>query len=305
MTEDGFRRVWNVASDEAISSLVYRYPEKEYETWLGHFGCPIGISYGYPTELLDRVAAGLISYQMRMSLQTALKYAQRADRQKDPIPRFDRLFQTTSDLLDRKCNDFFTGDRPSVAGQYEGYIHAELFLWRTLSAFKASRVLINRGFLAEPAAVLRGALEQIAWCYAVSLGGKVSQLEHREPSNCIGQLRHFSPSAGRLYGLLSNLTHLDFDAQKHFVTMKDGYLGLTFQSTEFKLYGVLCHMLVARIYGQLVREIAKFYRRQFDLRVGPVPNFKLLFELLFDAGTRVFEGQSDEIVDRLIAARRA
>jgi hypothetical protein len=57
------------------------------------------------------------------------------------------------------------------------------------------------------------------------------------------------PESARLYGILSNLTHMDFEAQKHFVSAKGEYLGITFQSTEFKLYGVLTYHLVVGIYG--------------------------------------------------------
>lgn len=258
-----FRRLWSVAAEEKVNALVYRFPDKDYESWLGGFGYKNGIDFTYPDTLLDRVAAGIISYQARMSLQTALKYAQKGESRLDRLPRFDRLFQVVSDLFLSKFDDFFRLDRPTLADPHGSYVHAELFLWRTLSAFKGARTLINRGFLAEPAAVLRTALEQVAWCYAVSINADAGQLEHRDPPKCIAQLRKFRPGSARLYGLLSNLGHMDFDAQKHFVSAKGDFLGITFQSTEFKAYGVLCYLLVMALYSEVARQIIAFYRRDY------------------------------------------
>lgn len=245
-----------------------RYPDKQYQTWLGGEFVRIGIDYNYDRHLLDKISAGLVSHFGDFSFSSALKILKnKRQRDQSPIPRFEQIFDAVERRFRSTSLKFLKENRPDnvIADENVGVIHAELFLLRLLSSFIAVRRLLNWGFFSEPLTILRGNLEQLAWIYAVGIDFDQKQLENPNPSKCIGAFKRCFPAAGYLYGALSRFSHMDFEAQKHFIIDSEPGAGVMQQSIEFKFFGLLFYSFLLIAYQYVCRDIRKFYSERCGL----------------------------------------
>ena len=118
---------------------------------------------------------------------------------------------------------------------------------RALSSLAATRRLINWGYFSEPLTILRSSLEELAWAYAVGSVFDKKQLDKPTPSKCIGIFKDRFPAAGHLYGALSRFSHMEFEAQKHFV-LNSVPGGIMAQSIEFKFSRIVLYLCQEYIY---------------------------------------------------------
>lgn len=245
-----------------------RYPDKQYQTWLGGDLVRIGIDYHYDDRLLHNISAGIISHFADLSLSAALKIARENQRiDPSPIPHFEQIFDRVERRFHLISLQFLGEPRPknAIANEHSGVMHAELFLARLLSSFIAARRLINWGFFSEPLTILRSSLEQLAWTFAVGVNFDQRQLENPNPSKCIGAFKARFPAAGPLYGALSRFSHMDFEAQKHFVIANKRGAGVMQQSIEFKFFGLLFYSFLQVAYQYVCRDLRKFYSERYGL----------------------------------------
>jgi hypothetical protein len=262
------QRIHATASTEFFTKFVLRYPDKQYQTWLGGDVARIGIDFDYDSTLLDKISAGIVSHFGRYSLPSALKIVKESP-QEHPS-RIEQVFDSVESHLHSTSLNFLMATRPDTIGEeHNGVIHAEIFLLRLLSSFIAARRLINWGYLCEPLAILRSSLEQLAWAYAVGVNFDSKQLDNPNPPKCVGILKVRFPAAGRLYGALSRFSHMDFEGQKHFVLSSanlDSHAGVMVQSIEFKFFGLLFYSFLLVAYQFVCRDISKFYLEKYGLR---------------------------------------
>src|SRR5581483_11091221 len=219
-----------------------------------------------------KVAAAIVSHFGDFSFSSALKILNRHHRKKEPsLPRFEQIFDHVENYFRSTSLAFLQGKRPTnIAEEYSGVIHAELFLLRLLSSFVAARRLMNWGFFSEPLTILRSSLEQLAWAYAVGVNFDKKQLDNPNPSKCVGIYKVRFPAAGQLYGALSRFSHMDFEAQKHFVlapTKPSGGAGVMQQSIEFKFFGLLFYAFLLIAYQIVCRDLREFYLKNYGLEL--------------------------------------
>ena len=250
---------------------MLRYPDKQYQTWVGGEHIRLGTDFDYDDELLKKVAAAVVSHFGDFSFSSALRILKAHKRKrKSLLPRFEQLFDVVESRFHATSLRFLKADRPNdIEEQYNGVVHAELFLLRLLSSFVAARRLINWGFFSEPLTILRSSLEQLAWCYAVGVNFDKKQLENPNPSKCIGIFKARFQSAGQLYGALSRFSHMDFEGQKHFVlsvtdTFPNG--GVMHQSIEFKFFGLMFYSLLLIAYQAVCRDLRSFYLEKHGMK---------------------------------------
>jgi len=264
------KRIHSTASSEFFSNFVLRYPDKQYQTWLGNDQVRVGVDFDYDNHLQENVAAGVISHLTDMSLPTALKYAKRTqDLDTSSIPRFELLFDKVERRFHSTSLRFLSESRQrcTLAEEHQGIMHAELFLLRTLSSFTAARRLINWGYLSEPLAILRSILEEMAWAYAVGVIFDQKQLSKPNPSKCIGAFKARFSAAGLLYGALSRFSHMEFEAQKHFVAIDQANTGVMERSIEFKFFGLLFFSFLLVAHQYVCRDLQRFYAEQHGMQI--------------------------------------
>ena len=205
-----------------------------------------------------------------MSLPTALKYAKRSQGlDASSIPRFEQLFDKVERRFHSTSLRFLTESRQhrALAEEHQGIMHAELFLLRALSSLTAARRLINWGYLSEPLTILRSTLEELAWAYAVGVIFDQKQLSKPNPSKCIGAFKARFSAAGLLYGVLSRFSHMEFEAQKHFVAIDQPNTGVMERSIEFKFFGLLFFSFLLVAYQYACRDLQRFYAEQHGLQI--------------------------------------
>lgn len=88
-----------------------------------------------------------------------------------------------------------------------GLFAATVALIRLEGSFRAAVLLNRHGFFLEAAGILRLILEQLAWAHSIHRidGDSFFKVQ---PDRCISNLKSIAPYAGRLYGALSDWTHI-------------------------------------------------------------------------------------------------
>lgn len=266
----------NAAADpKFFNQFVRRYPDKQYQTWLGAHYTMVGVDYTYEKELQDRIFAGMANYFFGYSFTSAMKLTKDKPRSNE-IPPFEQKFDSVELAFYSTSKAFLQAERPrDLLDGHELVKHAELFLLRLLTSLQAARRLINWGYLAEPLTILRSVLEQLSWTYAVGITLDQRQLDKPQPSKCIGAFRDRFAAAGHLYGALSRFSHMDFEGQKHFVAASDLHTGVMEQSTEFKFFGLIFYAYLLIAFQYVCRDLQEFYlkhyQRHYFLRNAVLP----------------------------------
>ena len=260
------KRIHATANTDFFKEFVFRYPDKQYETWLGAHFTQVGIDYGYEKDLQDKIFAGISNHFFGMSFSKSLALVKNQE-QRDAIPRLERVFDTVEAAFYTTSSAFLQEKRPeNIKEGQDGIVNAELFLLRLLTSLQAARRLINWGYFSEPLTILRSSLEQLAWAYAVGVKLDLKQLDKPQASKCIGQLKERIPSTGSLYGALSHFSHMNFEAQKHFVAKGQEGAGVMQQSIEFKLFGLLFYSYLLICFQYVCRDLQIIYDRDYRIR---------------------------------------
>jgi len=263
------KRIHATVAAEFFQTFVLKYPDKQYQTWLGGHQVRIGTDFNYDNRLLERVAAAIVSHFGDFSFPSALRILKDNPQSQPAIPRFEQLFDAIESRFQSTSLSFLQEGRlhTKLSDEHAGVIHAELFLLRLLSSLVAARRLLNWGFFSEPLTVLRSNLEELAWAYAVGVKFDRKQLSAPNPSKCIGSFKERFPAAGHLYGSLSKFSHMEFGAQKHFVLHATAGRGpgVMGQSIEFKFFGMLFYSFVLIAYQYVCRDLRKFYKENYGL----------------------------------------
>jgi hypothetical protein len=298
----GRQRIHGTASPEFFQSFVLRYQDKQYQTSLGRHWTNVGIDHGHDEQLKKKIAAAIASHFGDISFSSALKILNERSRPEEltGIPRFEKLVDSAEALFHSSSLNFLQQARPdnTIKEPHSGVIHAELFLLRLLASFEAARRLINWGFFAEPLVILRSSLEQLSWAYAVGVKFDRKQLESPAPSKCIGLFKERFVAAGQLYGALSRFSHMEFEAQKHFIVREKPGTAVIQQSTEFKFFGILFYLFLLIAYQYVCRDLRQFYLQEsgFELRLS---NVVVLSQHLIRSALMRSELDRDEIASTL------
>jgi hypothetical protein len=257
-------RVNSEVHSDFFERFVFRYADRQYQTWVGGGLVAVGVNYTYDPQLLDKVGAAIVSHYTNLSYSSALKY-RNAKQRVNRIPDFEQLFDRVEGVFYENIERFLSGHRPNLDEAHGPLVNSEIFLLRLLASLRAARLLINWGYFLEPLTILRTGLEQLAWCHRVGTTFDVRLLDHPRPSKCIGVFQERYPAAGLLYGTLSVYSHFEFDAQKHFVASVNGIPGIMERSTEFKFFGLILYAFVMIAVEYTCRDFRDFYAKEYSL----------------------------------------
>jgi hypothetical protein len=124
-----------------------------------------------------------------------------------------------------------------------GFVGASA-VFRLRSTFTAAALMTRFGYGYEGAALIRLILEQIAWAYSIRNAADLSVL-HEPPTGRISELRSLAPWTGRLYGWLSDRTHIDPDLTREYIQLsEDLHRVLMRQPTKWSAPLAWCFVIV-------------------------------------------------------------
>lgn len=138
----------------------------------------------------------------------------------DPLVQaYVRAYFATKMYVERVRRKLRTVGLPAPSA---GVFTAAMVLERLPASFFCAHLLYRLGHRFEGHAISRLILEQIAWAYAAHSHTEVDEIESIEPNRAISELKRFAPDTGRLYGFLSDKTHIDYSSHLEFVSIEGG-----------------------------------------------------------------------------------
>jgi hypothetical protein len=139
-------------------------------------------------------------------------------------------------------------------------------------------------------------LEQLAWIYAIhDIDIEKTDYFDIKPSECIGKLKSLFPFAGKFYGLLSKVSHIEPSETLRYISMEDNGLSMHLTSlkrSEIDAYNLLllADMLIILgeyIYADLVDD-HRYLIKSADGKLIPNKNRKM-FDVIMNYEKQVFK----------------
>lgn len=183
----------------------------------------VGVPIDMPDEFKVRVFAAAKSYTMgNKSIDYTLKqYGQRWSFEKDEtdsdgaVVSLCRLVRASAtDTISYLMSIQGKPDLPNVFA-------CTAAIFRLRNTFRAAVLCVRNGMQIEAATLCRVILEQLAWISAIySLTADHDSYTQLTPQSCIASLKRFVPQAGKLYGMLSETSHLHFEATLSYIKVR-------------------------------------------------------------------------------------
>lgn len=204
---------------------------------------PIGMNSRYPSDLKRRVAAASISYVLQLK---SIDYAYKRygvdydDKEEKTLDReINRILEEIIHDSEERLLKLTNRNVVRLGDQI-----ADITLLRVSSSLHSAKILANRGLLFETLCLVRFILEQLAW------SGVCEQLDDEEAIlklnalNCIKPFCNIYPTAGRIYGFLSDFAHWNPKYHHLFVDSQDSTWAYIKASCKYKAIA-LCYVLLA------------------------------------------------------------
>jgi len=252
-------------SDEDIGRYESLFPplpnySVKYQIGNHDLGIVIGLSDKHLLSFAGDILNAIIARQMGLSFSTV---KQRYSREFTESPwlgltdRIDNIYKYGIDRLRQ-----YVSCSIDAAKSAESYQELSMqFFRRSLVSFDAAKRLAELGYLCEPAAILRAALEQIGFCskaWSLDWRKKLTSIDRKE---AIISLKSYAPPAGELYGRLSKYTHFEYDYQTHFLALSPSSIFTLHRSAILRAYAT--HLLLVTMVCSC-KCISKMSLIQFD-----------------------------------------
>src|SRR4051794_31238592 len=91
------KRIHATAHSDFFKAFVFRYPDKQYETWLGAHFTHVGINYNYSKDLQDKIFAGIANHFFEASFSKSLSLVKN-EKRRDAVPRFERVYDSVESV---------------------------------------------------------------------------------------------------------------------------------------------------------------------------------------------------------------
>lgn len=182
---------------------------------VGGLGNKVLVRRNSPPNLVSDIVAALVANQLGIGLAYARKRYVADDvplRASDQSEVFREIYFTGKRHMEETRRRFREGHRPT-----DGEFLSEAALIRLSTTYFAAGLLFRTGQLFEAHAVLRLFLEQVAWSYVVRTANSPEDAARAHPTKAIGVLARQLPYVGRLYGFLSDRTHIGLDSHGRFL----------------------------------------------------------------------------------------
>ena len=252
-------------------NLKPRYDVEDLVLIGNHLFC-LGVPYDCVPDFRKYVVAGAIAHHLNLrSIDTALKnYMREKEWKSNPSidPRLRLITQATALVKKEVVSATDKAIATPTNSEKAGFIAATVALARLPATFRVTVFSLRMGCYLEAAALCRMILEQLAWiCNVYEIRG--NEWARIKPSACIGNLKEFYPAAGRLYGALSDLTHVNPSTHRSFVVFEGGKLEVVYGDMSITLWATLCLLEVCDLH-LLISELiyAEFQNKTTLLKRG-------------------------------------
>jgi len=236
-------------------------------TILGSTINPIAIPDGTSNQLKKYLSAALVADTMgNKSIDRTLQAYGDGwifDDKKSEFEKYrDELLQTV-----QRCYTVILDRRKQLDGlpDHIGLIRAGAAFMRLENSFQITLFLAKRDLYFECACVLKLILEQIAWAFSVYEIDAHDHVNAVSPSGSITALKTIIPYAGKVYGYLNNLAHIDTKLLNELIHIDEqgaAYSALGRPTRVFQLgYYAL---IVADIFGIVMELIYRDHFSSFD-----------------------------------------
>jgi hypothetical protein len=226
---------------------IFSYVDYDFQFKAASY--PIGLKSTYPEELVRRIAAAFISFQMG---NTGIDYTYKRYLKDKRYEMNDgsRLDLKVTRIISRRMT-LLSGlilRATQSEGKRLGEIVCEWTFFRLPFAINFILSCANRGAFFETASIGRMALEQMAWAAKIDEFDDRDAIQNESATRAIGSLRKLCPIAGRLYGWLSVHAHWAYEGHiKAWDMDEEGRLGALFATPEFKARSLALSILLAVI----------------------------------------------------------
>lgn len=109
---------------------------------------------------------------------------------------------------------------------------------------RACRILLKLGHGAESFVIARALLEQVAWIYASHQSKTPQELESVTAPRAVRRLSSLMPLAGRLYGYLSDVAHINPRHTRQYLHLSEGPMKVTIAGAHDR---VLCARILLHL----------------------------------------------------------
>ena len=241
------RRAQRKLNPNAAHFPIFSYEDFDFQFKGAPY--PIGLKSTYPEELIRRVAAAFISFQMGNAAidYTYKRYLKDHRYETNDGSRLDlRVTRTISRRMELLSGLISRVTQPE--NKRLGEVVCEWTFLRLPFAINFIVSCANRGAFFETAAIGRMALEQMAWAAKIDKFDDRDAIQNESATKAIGALAKSCPIAGRLYGWLSVHAHWAYDGHiKAWHTDEEGRLGALFATGEFKARSLALSILLTVI----------------------------------------------------------
>lgn len=234
-----------MAKTKPLLSHFPMYPSDDYDMCFPDMHHPIGINSTAPPELIKRIVAAAISYQLQnkgidYTYKTYLRDAQYDTNDGSRVDiRISRAIADHHRNFSSLLYQVTTSENKIL-----GNMICEWTLIRAPHSIRQLLTLANRGNLYECCAVGRMVLEQIAWAAAIDNLMDPSAIKAQKAEGSIRALKNLVPFAGVFYGWLSSHTHWRYDDHIKSMTFGDEGMAATLQSSKFKAVSLCVALLL-------------------------------------------------------------
>lgn len=245
-----------MTEEEQYLYLSGRFEELEF---IGNSMFVLGVPFDAPEEFKQRIWAAAQSYVLGNRSMDYF-YKRYGDQAEFPRPTENRrklssMLRLCSFAVERISAQLTNGiDRTSTLGLFA----SESALLRLSMSFKYAAFLLMQGATYESSSVLRLCLEQIAWAYDVHLLDD-DRLFDKNPTKSISRIKEIDPSAGRIYSLLSDYTHLHPKLQRTYLDFSQEYASVIYRDYDAALKICDLYVKIVDLYVKTAELISHKY----------------------------------------------
>jgi hypothetical protein len=147
--------------------------------------------------------------------------------------------------IDRVCEELQKFNIPNT----KGYIIARAALWRLQTSLYSALILLRQSFFYETIAVIRIIFEQISWVYSIYSLKDLKDIMEVSPTRSISKIKGIFPSAGKIYGFLSEHAHLSTKLISNYIEIFDEFADVTIKDSTKNKQTMYALFLMVDLYA--------------------------------------------------------
>lgn len=192
------------------------------------FGSPfitIGIPYYFPEIYYKKTYAGAVACSLGLNSVdwTYKRYVEHLtflDQDYQIEAKFIEVLHSIKQAVGKQIEYYTSIDKPDIPSLFA----SSAAYYRLKNTFKAVILCLRTDLYFETLALERMIIEQLAWIFTIhNYQGDFFQVN---PTSCISNLKNLIPGIGKVYGQLSERTHIKPNTTKEYIKILENDLGV-------------------------------------------------------------------------------